>query len=176
MLLSRISSLTFLLIFSAGIGAQNDSASAVKKKEPFRFFSWSDPHSPTKASLYSAILPGLGQAYNRKWVKVPVVYATFGTAAWFMLDQRQKMRDLNKQFKAAYALNPDTSIDVNLIARRDNHRRMRDFGILALTGIYALQIIDATVDAHFYKLNIDQDLTARFRPSPSRFLTLSYQF
>lgn len=173
----RKSEILLVLLFSWATVMSAQTDSTVKKpKEPLRFFSWSDPHSPTKATIYSAILPGLGQAYNRKWVKVPIVYATMGTAAWFMLDQRQKMRDLNKGFKAAYALNPDTTIDVNLISRRDNHRRMRDFGILALTGIYALQIIDATVDAHFYKLNIDQDLSAQFRPSPSRFLTFTYRF
>ena len=155
--------------------AQTDSA-APAPKQPLKLFSWGPPHSPTKASIYSAVIPGLGQVYNRKYWKLPLVYATFGTATWYMLDQRSKMRRLNDQFRRAYSLNADTIIDPNLLARRDNHRRMRDFSILAMTAVYALQIIDATVDAHFFSFNIDQQLSARVSPAPSRFCTLTYRF
>jgi hypothetical protein len=51
---------------------------------------------------------------------------------------------------------------------------MRDFGILAMTAVYALQIIDATVDAHFFRFNIDQNLSARIHPCPARLFTVTY--
>lgn len=131
-------------------------------------------HSPTKAAIYSAVFPGAGQLYNRKYWKFPVVYAGMGASTYLMLDQRARMRKLNLQFENAYAIKKDTILDANLIAERDNHRRMRDFGILAMTAVYALQIIDATVDAHFFRFNIDQNLSAQFHPSPAHLLTVTY--
>lgn len=161
-----------LMLF--GANAQTDSLAL--PKQPINLFSWKDPHSPTKASVYSAVIPGLGQLYNQKYWKVPLVYATLGTATWLMLDQRAQMKKLNLQFEKAYALNKDTSIDINLISQRDNHRRMRDFGILAISAIYVLQIADAAVDAHFFKFDINQSLSARISPSNSRLLTVNYRF
>ena len=158
-------------------GQAKDSATEVKPaKEPLRLFSFSDPHSPKKATIYAAVIPGLGQLYNRKYWKVPIVYATFGVATAFMLDNRSKMRALNTQFRKLYAINPDTTIDPNKIFLRDNYRKYRDFAILAMSAIYVLQIIDATVDAHFYKLNIDQNLQAKLNPAPGRIFQLTYTF
>jgi hypothetical protein len=145
--------------------AQSDSAVKTDKKAY---------HSPTKAAIYSAVIPGAGQLYNRKYWKFPVVYAGMGASTYLMLDQRARMRKLNLQFENAYAIKKDTILDANLIAERDNHRRMRDFGILAMTAVYALQIIDATVDAHFFRFNIDQNLSARIHPCPARLFTVTY--
>ena len=162
-------------MFGLALQANAQTDSAVKnEKPPLRLFHLGPPHSPTKAAIYSAVIPGAGQLYNRKYWKLPVVYAGMGAATYLMLDQRSKVLKMNTQFERAYAINKDTMLDANLIAQRDNHRRMRDFGILAMTAVYALQIIDATVDAHFFRLNIDQNLSARFHPSPARLCTVTY--
>ena len=170
----RLPVLCLSLSILFGANAQTDSLAL--QKEPLKLFSWKDPHSPTKASIYSAVIPGLGQLYNQKYWKVPLVYATLGTATVVMLDQRAQMKKLNLRFEKAYALNKDTSIDINLISQRDNHRRLRDFGILAISAIYVLQIADAAVDAHFFKFDINQSLSARISPSNSRLLTVNYRF
>ena len=89
--------ITLLSLLAEAHGQADSTAPA--PKQPLRLFSWSDPHSATKASIYSAVIPGLGQAYNRKYWKMPLVYASMGAATWFMLDQRSKMRDLNMRFE-----------------------------------------------------------------------------
>lgn len=163
-----------LLLPLAGLTGQNMDSTVKKEKIPLRLFSFSDPHSPTKATIYSAVIPGLGQLYNRKYWKVPVVYATFGTATGFMLYQRSEMRILNDSFRAQYSRGITPSpYDIE---DRDRARQYRDFAILAMSAIYVLQIVDATVDAHFYKLNIDQNLEARLSPSPSSAFRLTYRF
>ncbi len=162
-----------LLLLTGNVCGQPDSSDK-PEKPPLRLLHLGPPHSPTKAAIYSAVIPGAGQLYNRKYWKLPVVYAGLGAASYLMLDQRAKMRNLNLQFQRAYAINKDTTLDANLIAERDNYRRMRDFGILAITAVYALQIIDATVDAHFFRFNIDQNLSARIHPSPARLFTVTY--
>lgn len=169
--------ITLLLLgWGAQIAYSQDTATAesAKPKIPLRLFSFSDPHNPTKASIYSAVVPGLGQIYNRKYWKLPLVYGAMGGATWFMLNQRQIMRDSNASFRALYAAGKAPSSYA--IDARDNARKYRDFSILAISAIYVLQIVDATVDAHFYKFDIDQNLEAKFNPAPYRFLSFTYRF
>ncbi len=146
-------------------------------KPKINWFTFADEtHSPTKATVYSTVIPGLGQAYNHKYWKVPVVYAAMGASTYFMLNQRKQMRAMNTNFTSRYA-DSDLSNDPSSreLADRDNLRRGRDIGILVTTGLYALQIVDAAVDAHFYKIDINQDLNVQMH-SPTRFLNFCYQF
>lgn len=123
-------------------------------------------HSPKLASIYSAVLPGLGQAYNRKYWKIPIVLAGLGTAGWFIKLNRDSMRnrqdaliarldnDSNTNAAGQYA---NISIDI-LTSQRNQYRTYRDYSIIAFAAIYILNIVDASVDAHFYKFNIDKPL------------------
>lgn len=154
--------------------SQNADSSSIKVKEPLRLLSFKDPHIAKKASIYSAVFPGLGQLYNRKYWKMPLVYGSLGAATWFMLDQRQIMRNYNSSFRALYAAGK--SPDPFDIEERDNARRYRDFAILSMSAIYVLQIVDATVDAHFYKLNIDQKLEAGIQSNSSALIKFRYTF
>jgi Family of unknown function (DUF5683) len=158
----------------AVLHAQAADSVAKKPRVPLHLFSFSDPHLATKASIYSAVIPGLGQIYNRKYWKLPLVYGSLGAATWFMLDQRKIMREYNDTFRAQYARN--LTPDPYEISDRDDARRYRDFAILAMSAIYVLQIVDATVDAHFYKFNIDQDLQARVNVNPARAIQFTYRF
>lgn len=168
--------LILFLISGQRVFAQDSAKAVVKKREPLHLLSFADPHSPKKASIYSAVLPGLGQIYNNKYWKAPIVYATLGAATYSMFYYRGQMRDYNKEFKAAYAINADTTLDPNKLALRDNARRYRDFSILAMSAIYVLQIVDATVDAHFYEFDINQDLSAKLSPNPSRMVQFAFTF
>lgn len=165
----------FFAVFTLNCFGQTDSSKAdVKPKVPLQLFSFSDPHQPRKATIYSAVIPGLGQLYNRKFWKVPVVYVALGSATAFMVYERGIMREYNDTFRAMYARG--SSPDPYDISARDEARRFRDFAILAMSAVYVLQIVDATVDAHFYKFDIDQSLEARLTPNPMKFLKLTYRF
>ena len=107
-------------------------------------------HSPHKASLYSALLPGLGQAYNEKYWKIPIVYAGIGISTYFMFKNRDSLR------KTQNALNLLSDNDSNT-----NPATNRDYSIIAMAAFYIINIVDATVDAHFYKFNIDKPLAER---------------
>ncbi len=126
-------------------------------------------HSPHKASLYSAILPGLGQAYNKKYWKVPIVYAGLGSFGYFILKNRKEMKlrqhELNIRFdndtntRPQYQYRNITSDQLK--AERNLFRTNRDYSIVGFALFYVINIIDATVDAHFYKFNIDKPLAAQ---------------
>lgn len=130
-------------------------------------------HSPVKATFFSLFVPGLGQAYNKKYWKIPLVYAIIGTPLYFALDQKEKFDD----YKSAYAKRVDgdpNTVDLQfknierdetLLDFMDFHRKNRDL-FFVLTGVaYALNVVDAAVDAHLYYFDISDDLSARFRPS-----------
>jgi hypothetical protein len=143
-------------------------------------------HSPKKATIYSAILPGLGQAYNKKYWKIPLIYIGFGTIGYFI-----DWNNDNYQFnKLAYVHltddDPETDIfmeieavqyyDLNkpshfqnfkdgLQKRQDYYRRNRDLLIISMVGFYGLNIIDASVDAHLFNFDISDDLTFNWQPT-----------
>jgi hypothetical protein len=130
-------------------------------------------HSPVKATFMSLALPGLGQAYNKKYWKIPLVYAIIGTPLYFALQQKSQYND----FKSAYIKRLDddaTTIDTkyadvytddNLKSLIDYHRGNRDL-LFVLTGVaYALNVLDAAVDAHLYYFEVSDDLTGVFRPN-----------
>ena len=118
-------------------------------------------HSPRKASIYSAVLPGLGQIYNRKYWKLPIVYAGLGGIGYgifFNADRYQSYKDMYK-----YML--DNNLDewegytrLQAEAYKDFHRRYRDLFVLLTAGFYILQIVDANVDAHLINYDISEDL------------------
>jgi len=125
--------------------------------------------SPRKATIYSAVLPGLGQVYNRKIWKVPIVYAGlggFGYFAYYNQHQfnRYKTAYINRQEGLADEFNGLLSSQ-GLLNEMDRFRRYRDLNILGFIAIYAIQIIDANVDAHLFRFDVSEDLSFNLQPA-----------
>lgn len=161
-------------------------------------------HSPLFAGLASAVVPGAGQIYNKKYWKVPIVYAALGTAAYFAyynadvyftvhdnLDSRVAGDSVpDPQYLILNNLFSKTTIDLNtytydeLIQVQDDYRRYFTISIIAGTVIYVLNILDAVVDAHLFYFDVSDELAMNFRPqllsgaryTPAPGLTLSLQF
>lgn len=130
------------------------------------------PHSPTRAAIFSAVLPGLGQAYNRKYWKIPIVYAGFGLITYFVIRNSGEY----KKYKEAYAYvarGDSVPIDNDYVTRYDEeqlldaknyYRRNMELSYI-LGGLwYIMNIIDASVDAHFFDYDISEDLSVRLDP------------
>lgn len=146
-----------------------------------------DPLTPAKAAFYSAILPGLGQAYNKKYWKIPLVYAGIGTSLYFYLDNNKKYnqyRDAYKRRLEGYTDDQFSYLDNSrLIAGQKFYQRNRDLSALVTVGFYVLNIIDANVDAALIQFNVNENLSLRpeiypndvtFRPNVG--LTFNYTF
>ncbi len=124
-----------------------------------RYKSKSD-HLPARASIYSALLPGLGQAYNGDYWHIPLYYAGFMVSGYswsFNQKQYKRYRNFYKQY-AEGTYTGHLSED-NIVWFRDYYRRNRDYSILATTLIYVLNIIDANVFAHFTHFDISDDIS-----------------
>lgn len=136
-----------------------------------------DPLSPSRAAFYSAVLPGLGQAYNKKYWKIPIVYAALGTGIYFYIDntnEYNRYRDAYKSRLAGFNTDEFWGTDANgnplsspaisndgLINAQQTLRRNREISLLVTIGLYALNIIDANVDAHLLQYNIDENLAVK---------------
>ena len=127
---------------------------------------------PAKASFYSAFLPGLGQAYNGDYWKVPVVYAGFAFLGyWYDLNQMQYKR-YRDAYNAATDNNPSTvgefegRLSADGVKRyRDKFRRDRDYAVLYMSLFYVLNIIEANVSAHLSDFDVSDDLSFNLRPT-----------
>ncbi len=130
-----------------------------------------DPLSPARAAFYSAVLPGLGQAYNGKYWKIPIVYTALGVGVYFYFrndDQYDRYRDAYKSRLAGKTT--DEFSDENgtpiistqgLIEAQRLYQRNKEISVLVTLGLYALNIIDANVDAHLQQFNVSEDLSLK---------------
>ena len=132
------------------------------------FYPSNGKPSSGRAAIYSALLPGLGQAYNGEYWKIPVYYTGLLAAGYFVY-----FNNLNYlRFKRIYAeaTNPDISYSGPVTSDqakyyKDSYRRLRDYSIVALGLVYILQIIDATVFAVMYDFEVTDDISIRMEPT-----------
>ena len=120
--------------------------------------------SPAKAGLYSAVLPGLGQYYNKKYWKIPLVWGAVGTGVGIALWNDKQYKRYRNAFVAELNGLPHEFSGINGIDKvvlgnaQDRSKRQRDYAIGISALIYILNIVDAVVDAHLYEGRHDPDL------------------
>jgi hypothetical protein len=127
-----------------------------------------DPLAPSRAAFYSAILPGLGQTINKKYWKIPLVYAGIGAGIYFYKDNDKVYDRYRYAYKRRLAgftddefygpgSNPLISNE-GLIRAQRGLKRNKELSLLVTIGFYALNIIDANVDAHLLQYNMNENL------------------
>lgn len=149
--------------------------------------------SPKKATIRSAILPGWGQAYNKKYWKIPIVYGALGVSAGIFFYNLSNYREIRFAYNAKYKAslpepNPASSypgpfrdsadyskikpnllpIDINsLRSFRDEFRSNIDYSVLAFILLWGLNVVDATVDGHLKAFDVSPDLSFKIKLGPS---------
>lgn len=123
-----------------------------------------DALAPAKAAFYSAVLPGLGQAYNGRYWKIPLVYAGVGAGIYFYIDNNKKYHRYRDAYKRRLAGYQDDEFQgvlqtKSLINAQKQFRRQKDLSLLVTVAFYVLNIIDANVDAHLQQFNVDNNLS-----------------
>ncbi|RED43042.1 hypothetical protein DFQ10_107231 [Winogradskyella eximia] len=123
-----------------------------------------DPLRPSKAAFYSAVLPGLGQAYNKKYWKIPIVWGAIGAGVYFYVrndKQYDRYRDAYKSRLAGFQDDEFYGVisDDGLIRAQQQFNRNKEMSLLITIGLYALNVIDANVDAHLLQFNVDENLS-----------------
>lgn len=124
-----------------------------------------NPLAPSKAAFYSAILPGLGQAYNKKYWKIPLVYGAIGTGVFSYISNNTKYhryRDAYISRLSGYSNGDLSNLDNDrLISGQKFYQKNRDLSLLVTVGLYVLNIVDANIDAHLIQFNVNENLSIK---------------
>lgn len=137
--------------------------------------------NPKKAALLSALLPGAGQVYNhskekgkRTLWKLPIIYAGLGTCIYFLDDNTRNIKSLRTEYlfkldNPNSFQNPDYEFATaeSLRNAMDTYKNWRDISIVSLVGVYVLQIVDASVDAHLFNHDVSPNISMSIEPSIS---------
>lgn len=161
-----------LLLFSAlsfqPLSAQNQGQTEEQNQRDNDRPNFSSlPKNPRKATILSAVLPGAGQVYNGKAWKVPILYAGFITDIYFINFNNKRYQVFRQALFNLDDGEPNIFPNLNrqaLVRNVDYWRSNRDMTILLLGAIYALNIIDANVDAHLSGFDISDDLALGIEP------------
>jgi hypothetical protein len=170
--------LIFLIFLSSVASAQqatvvkSDSLVVQQSPDTVLLESYASRYSPRKALLYAAILPGLGQIYNKKYWKLPLVYGAFGYMGYWA----GRYQDGYKKYKVQLFYNienglsesdqnPESGFSTSYLRTvTERFRRERDFMIILLGAMYVLQIVDAHVDAHLKEFDLNPNLQVSIEP------------
>tara|TARA_B110000090_G_scaffold135351_1_gene148963 strand:- start:842 stop:1447 length:606 start_codon:yes stop_codon:yes gene_type:complete len=172
-------SLLFFMLITNALFSQKDTTAVkekiVKEKIELQRGVY-NPLSPSRAAFYSAILPGMGQIYNKKYWKAPIVWGILGGTTYLYIDNNSIYKRYRTAFKLRKAGLQDefTLIDATgnssvliseagLESAQKQLRENRDLALLSTVLIYILQIVEASVNAHLLQFNTDDNLT--FRPA-----------
>lgn len=193
MFFKKIICILFVALFSASLFAQKDSTNVKIKNKLNTSQGIYNPLSPSKAAFYSAIFPGMGQIYNRKYWKAPIVWGALAIPTYYY----QLNNSEYKRYRRAYKLRKnglqdeftldDGSTPVSLETLETAQKQLRenrDMSLLTGVILYVLQIVEASVNAHLIQFNTDDNLS--FKPAlimdpinietPTVGLTIKYNF
>jgi hypothetical protein len=172
--------LTILVCFTSLVRGQDAPAKIqrdtifMRELDTTKIKTYAKRFNPRKALLFAAVVPGLGQVYNKKYWKLPLVYGGF-----YLLGRQIKVYNdfyteyrghlyynLENNLGAATGLNPNVRLTTSQLRQAvDRGRRERDFFIILMGAMYVLQIVDAHVDAHLKEFDLNPDLKVSFEPT-----------
>ncbi len=176
------------LVFLTFMGEQatatvpQDTLLPPSEKKMNRYDSAMRKHSPRTAAIRSAMLPGLGQIYNKKYWKLPIVYGALGGCAGVFVYNLNNYRDTRFAYRVKYNMRvnrTDSALfsKINPLLRpleeeslryyRDQFRRDIDYSVLFFLILWGLNVVDATVDAHLKSFDVGPDLSLQLKPGRS---------
>ncbi len=166
----------FLFLVSGTLAAQTTDSLSVTKNERIVVVEDSittsyNPLAPSKAAFYSAVLPGLGQAYNKRYWKIPIIYAGMASGVYFYIkndNDYDRFRTAYKRRLAGFTDdefygNGETPVISNdrLIDAQRSAQKNKDISIIVTLAFYLVNIVDANVDAHLKQFNVSENLSVQ---------------
>lgn len=122
------------------------------------------------AAIFSAVIPGAGQAYNRQYWKMPLVYAAIGGLGYWAYNSNTQYKKYSNALRAMYDDDPSTVNTTSyqdpssIIVQKNQYKKSRDLALILCGVAYALNVIDANVSAHLKTFDVSDDLSLQFKP------------
>lgn len=162
----------FLLVFFLVSGAKNlhsqteDTVKKINKTTKKEIYG-----NARKATIMSAVIPGLGQIYNKKYWKAPIVYAGLAGFGYLLIKNQDSLNKYTVALRNAASTNTVTQAlnktgynTDQLYTLKIQYRKYRDIGIIGCAIFYLVNIIDANVDAHLKTFDVSDNLSMRIKP------------
>ncbi|WP_245529097.1 DUF5683 domain-containing protein [Aequorivita sublithincola] len=146
-----------------------------------------NPLAPAKAAFYSAVVPGLGQVYNKRYWKIPIIYAGMAAGVYFYKQQDDdytRFRDAYKRRLAGYTDDEFQGVSTDrLINAQKTAQKNKSYSVIVTVVFYLLNVVDANVDAHLRQYEVSEDLSLQpnfdynqFNAAPQYGMSLTYRF
>lgn len=178
---TRVLPLNIVALFIFMVLMANGKMVCAQKSAPKAINDSIKIHSAKKATIMSLALPGLGQAYNKKYWKIPIIYAGFGVLFYSISKNGTEYRNFrtaynivatgdSANFNNEYVVRYDGNLD-QLQEGRNYYRRNLELSYVLTGFLYILQVVDASVDANLYSFDVSDDLSLRFEPISGPYMT-----
>lgn len=179
-MVKKLFGILLLVLISPALRAQDsvtvmrDDSLIMESKDTVLLKSYASRYDPRRALLLAAVLPGLGQIYNKKYWKLPLVYGGFISIGYglnfyqsgYRKYKNQLFDNLNTDPSDESLLNTQSKFTTSQLRTIvDRYRRERDFMIILMAGMYLLQIVDAHVDAHLKEFDLNPNLQVSIEPT-----------
>lgn len=122
---------------------------------------------PKKAAIYSAVIPAAGQIYTKKYWKIPIIYAGLITSGYFIKYNQDNYTMYKEAALTSIDNNYEDHLDFTyseLITLKDHYRRNREISYFSFVGIYILNVVDASVNAHLFNFDVSDDISLNIHP------------
>lgn len=178
-------SIALLFISFTSLAQNNDSSTTIRKGPLVSYSSKKNQNSfpdsifkfntktplPKRAGLYSALIPGVGQIYNRQYIKAGLVYVAAGVAAGFIITYNNKYQYYQKVYLGRIDSDPATTDTITIYSTEDintlrqGYRKYTEYAALAGTACYLINILDAYISAHLKTFDMSKDISFRAMPA-----------
>lgn len=158
----------FLLNIFSTEAQTKDSVRTIRENNRFQFFTRKP--NPKRAGLYSALLPGLGQTYNRQYWKLPIVVAAAGTFTYLISFNRSEYLKFQRDYVYRIDNNPNTVTDYpaysndDINVRRTSYRKDYEYSVIGASVVYLINILDAFTSAHLKTFDMGKDISFKCSP------------
>lgn len=171
--------LLFCILLSGSYTVKCQSDSVTVKADSVKKSKKQIYKGPRTASILSIIVPGGGQVYNKKYWKVPIIYAGLGGLGYLFYIHHSDYSYFSDNLAAIYDNDASTEnvtpySTEQLVSLKDGSKKLRDFSLVGVIAVYLLQIMDANVDAHLKTFDVSDDLSIRLDPFHQRIGSGSY--
>lgn len=167
-MLFRLTYLQILLLLGISCAVQAQTKNTYLTSEEVFKKDGYNPLTPARAAFYSAILPGLGQTYNKDYWKVPIVYGALAIPIYYYATNNTTYKKYRHAFKLREAGLKDEFVLENgttlisrsgLISAQKTLKQNRDTSLLTFAALYVLQVLEASVSAHLLQFNVNDQLS-----------------
>lgn len=130
--------------------------------------------NPGKAALYSLVLPGAGQAYNKKYWKIPLIYGALAGAGYYFYTVNKTYQEVKTDYENDVINFPN--VPSNNFEYYISAKKTREQAIFIILGVHLFNSLEAYIDRHLIDFDTDENLSMHLKVSPDPLSSVGFSF